>query len=77
MRRRTKSEQREYIPGRARQLARSGEFSGWWEIERHLVSEEHCPEARHSLDREDFRDELDRLCEEAQSRLPREHSDDD
>ena len=69
MRQRTKREQREYVPGRARELARSGEFTNWYQIEVHLRQEEFCPEARHVLDNERTRDELDRMCREAKSSL--------
>ena len=64
---RTKREQREYIPSRARELARSGKFSGWLAIEHHLRFEEFCPEARHVLDDERTRDELDNLCNRQKS----------
>ena len=66
MRQRTKRQQREYIPGRARELAASGKFSGWYAIEQHFRLEEYCPEARHVLDNERTRDELNRLCKAAQ-----------
>ena len=69
-RRRTKREQREYVGPRARELARSGQFSGWWAIEIHLRREENCPEARHVLDDERTREELDTLCKEARASSP-------
>ena len=65
----TKREQREYIGPRARVLAQSGNFSGWHEVERHLIHEELCPEARQLLDDPSIRDELDRLCTEAKAQL--------
>ena len=65
MRRRTKAEQREYIGPRARDLAQTGRFSGWWEIEVYLRKEENCPEARYVLDDDRIRDELDCLCKKA------------
>lgn len=68
-RQRTKREQREYIGPRARELAKSGKFSNWLTIEHHLRFTEYCPEARHVLDDERIREELDRLCKEAQNRI--------
>jgi hypothetical protein len=65
MRRLNKREQRERIPSRARELARSGRFSNWLEIEHELRFQEDLPEARHALDNELIRDELDRLCKAA------------
>ena len=59
---RTKPEQREYVVPRARELARKGEFAGWLAIEHHLRFDEFCAEARHVLDDERIRDELDELC---------------
>ena len=66
---RTKREQREFVGPRARVLARSGDFANWLEIEWYLRSKEHCPEARHVLDDEFIRAELDRLCGEARNRF--------
>ena len=65
---RTKREQRDYIPQRARELAKSGRFFNWHDIEVYLRYHEHCLEARHVLDDERTREELDTLCKEAQSR---------
>ena len=65
---RTKREQREYIGPRARELARSGKFLNWHQIEHYLRSEEYCLEARHVLDNERIREELDRIC-----KAPQEH----
>ena len=65
MRRRTKRQQREHVGPRARELAKSGKFRNWLAIEHHLRFEESCPEARHVLDNERIREELDRLCEGA------------
>lgn len=62
---RTKKQQREYIRPRAYELAKSGKFTSWHQIEVHLRSEEHCPEARHVLDAPDIREKLDRLCKES------------
>ena len=67
MRLKTKPEQREYVPRRARELAQTGQFSGWYEIEVHLRREESCHEARHILDNERMRENLDRLCSEAKA----------
>ena len=49
---RNKQEQREYIGPRARELAESGNFQNWQEIEHHLRYEEFCLEVRHVLDNE-------------------------
>ena len=65
MRQRTKREQRERIEPRAPELAKSGEFQNWLAMEHHLRFEENCREARHVLDNERIREELDRLCEVA------------
>lgn len=67
---RTKREQREFIPGEARKLAKSGNFLGWWDIEVHLRYDEHCWEARHVLDNERIREELNRLCSERRQSSP-------
>ena len=40
MGRMTKKEQREYISRRAPELARTGQFTGWLGVERHLRWEE-------------------------------------
>lgn len=63
----TKREQREYVGPRARELARTGDFSDWYDIERYLRSEELCREARHVLDDELIRAELDTLCRHARN----------
>lgn len=65
MRQRTKRQQREYVGPRARELAGSGNFHNWLGIEQYLRLEEFCPEARHVLDNELTREELDRLCKQA------------
>ncbi len=65
MRQRTKRKQREYIGPRARELAKSGDFLNWHQIEAYLILEEFCPEARTVLDNERTREQLDRLCKEA------------
>ena len=65
MRQLNKRQQRERIPGRAQELAQTGEFRNWLQIEHHLRFEEFMPEARHVLDHERTREELDRLCREA------------
>lgn len=65
MKPRTKRQQREYVPKRARELACSGNFPNWLSIEIHMRYEEYCPEARHVLDNEVVRKQLDRLCWEA------------
>ena len=65
MRHRTKREQRNTS---AHKLAKSGKFLNWLQIEHHLRFEEYCPEARHVLDHELTREELDRLCKEARKK---------
>lgn len=65
MRKKTKREQEEYVPGRARELARTGKFSGWHSIEGYLRFEENCHRARDILDDPIIRKELDQLCKEA------------
>ena len=60
----TKTYQREVVPKKAEELAKSGEFSGWYAIEVHLRSEGYT-EARWILDDERIRENLDRLCQEA------------
>lgn len=63
----TKREQREYIGPRARELAKSGKFLNWHDIEIYLRHKEYCFEARHVLDNEYIREELDRLCKKART----------
>ena len=63
---RNKQEQREYIGPRARELAESGNFQNWQDIEHHLRYEEHCSEARHVLDNERIRQNLNQLCKKSQ-----------
>ena len=65
MRRLNKKQQRERIERLAPELARSGRFGGWLAIEHHFRFEEGMPEARHALDNERIREQLDRLCKEA------------
>ena len=65
MKPKTKRQQREYVPKRARELACSGKFPNWLSIEIHMRYQEDCPEARHVLDNEVVREESDRLCREA------------
>ena len=55
-------EQQTYVYRRARELAASGKFKGWLDIEFELRYREGLPKARDWLDRRAVRDELDRLC---------------
>ena len=64
MGRMSKKEQREYISRRAPELARTGKFTDWLAVERHLRWEENLPAARQELDSQYIRQELDRLCRE-------------
>ena len=64
-----KREQREHIGPLAWELVRSGNFLGWHDIEAYLRYEEHCFEARHVLDNERIRQELDKLCKEARKTM--------
>jgi hypothetical protein len=68
MRRTRKRKQQEYVFRRSQELAMSGKFSRWMEIEFALRFEEGCGEARQWLDSPSIRDELDRLCKQAQAR---------
>ncbi len=49
----------------AYEMARSGEYGGWWDIEVELRSLGY-PRARQLLDNEQTREKLDRMCAEAQ-----------
>ncbi len=48
----------------ADQMARSGRYSGWWEIEVELRTLG-FPRARQLLDNEQVRERLDRMCAKA------------
>lgn len=60
-----KKERREYILRRAKELAKTGNFSGWLSIEHYIRSKEGLQEARSVLDNQWLRKELDRLCSKA------------
>ena len=51
----------------AYEMARSGEYGGWWDIEVELRYLGY-PRARQLLDNEQMRERLDRMCAEAQKR---------
>jgi hypothetical protein len=57
-------QQREYVYWRAPQMARSGQFRNWHEIEAQLRYEG-APEAQHELRSNATRRWLDQLCDEA------------
>lgn len=60
----TKEERRAYIHRRCYELARTGKFSKWIDIEFHLRFEEDLPEARQELDKPYLRKQLDEICED-------------
>jgi hypothetical protein len=60
-----KAEREAYIRQRARELAESGQYRNWHEIEAQLRLREDWPEARDLLDSTFIRDELDVLCQRA------------
>lgn len=62
----TKLQRQEHVLRRARELARTGNYSGYVLIE-HALRNEGYPEARGWLDNQLFRQELDRLCAEARA----------
>ena len=70
----TKKQQRETIPKRARELAATGNFSGWLAIEHHLRFDEGMPLARQVLDHDFTRKHLDQLCENARRSKSRENA---
>ena len=59
------AEREAYVIKRARELAASGRYFSWRDVEVVLRFEEDFPEARQWLDNPVIRDELDRLCEHA------------
>jgi hypothetical protein len=61
-----------YIIKRARELAVSGHYYSWRDIEVVLRFEEGLPEARQWFGNPLIRDELDRLCEDARQSQTRE-----
>jgi hypothetical protein len=69
MTRMRKAERREYVSRRSRELAMSGKFDHWPQIEFELRFIEGFPEARQWLDSHSTRRELDQLCSQAKERL--------
>jgi hypothetical protein len=59
------AEREAYVIKHARELAMSGHYYSWRDIEVVLRFDEDFPEARQWLDHPSIRDELDRLCEHA------------
>jgi hypothetical protein len=59
------AEREAYVVKRARELAASGRYFSWRDVEVVLRFEEDLPEARQWLDNPVIRDELDRLCQRA------------
>lgn len=68
MRRMNKRERQEYVLRRARELATSGRFDRWLNVEWELRFEEGFSEARQWLDSSFLRKELDGLCAKAKER---------
>jgi hypothetical protein len=60
----TKKERKNYIDQRSRELAETGKFSSWMEIEAALRGEGY-PEARGELDSRYTRQYLDEICQRA------------
>ncbi len=50
-------------------LAQSGEYAGWWDIEVELIDQEFS-RARQLLDDEQIRERLDTMCAEARKDKP-------
>ncbi len=50
-------------------LAQSGEYTGWWDIEVELIEQEFT-RARQLLDDEQIRERLDTMCAEARKDKP-------
>ena len=70
---RDKDEQRREIDRLAPELARSGRFKGWYDIEVHLRLKEGLPEARNWLNNATTRRYLNQLCREAQKDSRKRH----
>jgi hypothetical protein len=70
MRRMKKSERQEYVMRRARELAQSGNFDRWSDIEFELRVREGFSEAREWLDTRFIRSELDGICAQARKKHP-------
>lgn len=63
-----KKERHAYIVRRARELADSGKFSGWLQIEWHIRFDENFQDARHVLDDQFTRSQLDEACKRAKAK---------
>lgn len=63
-----KNERHAYILRRARELADSGKFDRWLQIEWHIRYEEHLQDARQVLDDEFIRSQLDEACKRAKAK---------
>jgi hypothetical protein len=59
-----KRDRHEYVMQRARELAQSGEFDGWIDIEFELRNAEGLEEAKGWLDSRFVREELDQICKQ-------------
>jgi hypothetical protein len=59
-----KRDRHEYVMQRAMELAQSGEFDGWIDIEFELRHAEGLEEARGWLDSRFVREELDQICKQ-------------
>jgi hypothetical protein len=64
----SKRQRHEHIMRRARELAESGKFASWDQIEFELRYREELPEARGVLDSRFIRDELDQTCAQARAK---------
>jgi hypothetical protein len=65
-----KAERRAYVSRRSRELAESGDYDNWLDIETHLVSNEGFLEAREWLDSRFIREQLDAICSRAKNAAP-------
>ena len=64
-----KREVREHVTRRARELAESGRFERWSQIEFELRFKEGFPEARTVLGDDFIRDELDSICQRVRAKV--------
>jgi antibiotic biosynthesis monooxygenase (ABM) superfamily enzyme len=67
--RQTKAQRKAYVSTRAVEMARSGKYLDWQQIEFALCFDEGYLEARGWLDSRDRREWLNRLCREARDGL--------
>ncbi|MCA0058034.1 hypothetical protein [Mesorhizobium sp. B261B1A] len=63
-----KKERLAYILRRSRDLADTGDFAGWLQIEWRIVHQERLHEARHVLDNSFIRSQLDEACKRARAK---------